>query len=296
MKNYYDILGVSSNSTDKDILRAYRKLAREYHPDLNRGDEVAEEKFKQINEAYEVICDPVKRSKYDKYGDKWAQADQFRHSTAGTSGPVQSKSHWGFSGDSSGDSVGFDFGSTGGIFDRFFSRFGHQQPNDASHKLDIDISMKEAFNGTNRRIQINNGRTIEVTIPRGVDTGSKVKISNGGGGGRDLILDVTVSVDSNYQRDGDDIYTQLDVPIDVAMLGGEIPVTIFTGRSVALKIPPETQNGQKIRLAGKGMPVLGNSQSYGDLYIVVSVSLPDSLTEREKELFMELRRIRKSRR
>ena len=296
MKNYYDVLGVSSSSTEKDILRAYRKLAREYHPDLNRGDEVAEKKFKLINEAYEVICDPVKRAKYDKYGDKWKHADQFEHSTRGFKGPFQSNSHRGFFDDLSGDSVGFDFGSQGGIFDRFFSRFGQQQPNDMSHKLDIHISMKEAFNGTNRRIQINNGRTIEVTVPRGVDTGSKVKITNGGGVGRDLILDVTVSVDPNCQREGDDIYMEVEIPVDVAMLGEEISLTIFTGQSVALKIPPETQNRQKIRLSGKGMPVLGDSQSYGDLYVVVSIALPDALTEREKELFRELKRIRQSRR
>ena len=129
-----------------------------------------------------------------------------------------------------------------------------------------------------------------------MDTGSKVKITNGGGVGRDLILHVTVSMDPNCQREGDDIYMEVEIPVDVAMLGEEISLTIFTGQSVALKIPPETQNRQKIRLSGKGMPVLGDNQSYGDLYVVVSIALPDSLTEREKELFRELKRIRQSRR
>jgi len=325
-KNYYDLLGVPKSATDKDIKSAYRRMARKYHPDVNPGDKTAEAKFKEINAAYEVISDKDKRAKYDKYGDKWQYADQldqqaqqqnmYRQYTSGGAGP--DTMHFG------ADSGGMD-----NIFEELFgsdrrSAFSRRSRAQRGQDLEsnIEITLEEAFNGTSRQINlqqeqvctacggtgriqnlpcsvcrgagvVNNLNRLEVKIPAGVNTGSRVRISGkgqqgyGGGTAGDLFLNITISPHPLFERQGDDLITILPVPLTVAVLGGEAQVPTPRGTKLALKIPPETQNGKVFRLAGQGMPHLGNT-TRGDLMARVNVILPTKLTEKEKELFKQL--------
>ncbi len=331
-KDYYSILGVSRNAADKEIKQAYRRLARQYHPDINPGNKQAEEKFKLINEAYEVISDTEKRKKYDQYGENWKHADQFAQ--AGTRGGSPF-------GQSAGgpEYVEYNFGDSGGagspfgdVFEDLLGRMGagrrtprRRRGEDAEFPL--EITLEEAYSGAVRTIQVEgeeicqvcNGRgalknapcytcggmgrvvrprKLEVKIPAGVKTGSRVRIAGGGGPGAmggekgDLYLLITVRPHQLFDRKDDDLHIDVNVPLHSVILGGEVEVSTLKGKAV-LKIPPETQNGRVFRLTGLGMPHLGDSNR-GDLYARVEVVLPQDLTEREKELFRELRRLRPS--
>lgn len=321
-KDYYDILGVSRNADQKEIKKAYRKLARKYHPDINE-DQEAEQKFKEVSEAYTVLSDPEKRKKYDKFGDQWEQYER-----AGVNPEDVNWGSWGNNGGTGGGHQQYQrtvtpeefeqmfggFSGAGGGFSDFFESLfggGRQQRTQSSpfgrgfgaqqatqrRGQDIDtpvqISLEEAFHGTSRTLQREGGERLEVNIPRGVKTGSRVRISGqgspgAGGAAGDLYLNIKVLPHAQFSREGDDL--QVTVPVDLytAVLGGEVQVPTLE-RPVVLTIPPGTQNGKTFRLSGLGMPNLKNANERGDLYAEVMVELPTDLSQKERQLFEQLR-------
>lgn len=302
-KDYYKILGVDKKASADEIKKVYRKLARKYHPDVNPGDKTAEERFKEINEAYQVLTDSEARSKYDRLGASWNA-----YQRAGAQGGFD----WGRWASQGGGQVdlndilgGFSSGrSRGGFSDFFEAIFGGMgvgQQAQASRKgqdynQTVEITLEEAFSGTSRILRIG-GRRIEVKIPRGAKTGTKVRVrgegAEGAGGGPkgDLYLEITVKPHPNFERVGDDLYLELPVNLYSAVLGGEAIVPTLKGK-IKLRIPPETQSGRTFRLRGQGMTKLKNSDERGDLYAKVIVTLPEDLSDREIELFEELADIR----
>ncbi|MDE2779795.1 MAG: J domain-containing protein [Chloroflexota bacterium] len=293
--NYYELLGVSRDASDKDIRQAYRKLARQYHPDVNPGDPGAEDKFKQVNEAHSVLSDAEKRRKYDKYGDRWMHADELDQAEARGGG--RGGFHFYTNGDfGSPGGVDFDLGGLGGdgLFDRLFNNFGSDRP---SHRqppaqYQVDITLSEAAEGATRTVNLPDGRRLEVKVPPGVDTGSRVHIPAGGGDG-DFYLSVTVIDHPRFERKGRDLYSEIDVPVEDLVLGAEVTVPTLTGR-VALTVPPGTQNGRRFRLSGQGMPQLNQSGNRGSLYATVKAVLPSDPTPEELELFRKLKDLRGS--
>ncbi|MBM3924489.1 MAG: J domain-containing protein [SAR202 cluster bacterium] len=300
MANYYQILGVDSKASDPDIRKAYRKLARKYHPDVNPNDKAAEARFKQINEAYEVLSDPENRRKYDQYGDNWKHADRmdqarqagYQRSRPGA-GPEGFTYTWTTQGPGSQRSPGANFGD---IFEEFFGKQGRTPAAAEPIEVPAEISLDEAAQGATRHIQVpTDGSTrqqrLEVKIPPGVDTGSRVRIASGDGRRQDIYLVINVVSHPRFQREGSDLRTEIEVPMTDAVLGSEVTVPTLTGR-VALKIPPETQNGQVFRLGGQGMPRLNNPTQKGDLLARVKVLLPKSLSQEERQLFQKLKELR----
>jgi curved DNA-binding protein len=285
-KDYYKILGVNRSASEREVKQAYRKLARQYHPDVNPGDKSAEEKFKQINEAYEVLSDKAKRQKYDKYGEQWQYADQFEQ--------AQRQQAPGFD-FSRGGRVYYSEGDFGSLFDDILGGFGFgrgqtrpRRGQDLEHP--VEVTLEEAYRGTTRTVSFSDGRRLEVKVPAGVRTGSRVRLAGKGAQGGDLYLKVTVKPHPTFERRGDDLYVGVPVPLTTAILGGEVQVPTLKGK-VALKIPAETQNGRTFRLAGQGMPHLGN-KSRGDLLARVRVVLPTKLSAKEKELFKQFGELR----
>ena len=293
-QDYYKILGVNRNASEREIKQAYRRLARQYHPDVNPGDKSAEEKFKQINEAYEVLSDKENRQKYDQYGDQWQYADQFAQTGR------QQAPFWGFRPGGGATRVHFSQGNFGSLFDDLLKGFSAgRQPRAARGRnieVPVEVTLEEAFNGATRRLSLESGKRLEVKIPPGVKDGSRVRLAGKGGEGSggvkdDLYLITSVKPHKLFERRGDDLYIGVSVPLSVAMLGGEVPVPTLKGKQLVLKIPPETQNGRSFRLKGQGMPHLGNS-TRGDLVAKVNVVLPTNLTPPEKELFQQLGQLR----
>jgi curved DNA-binding protein len=321
-KDYYRILGVEKNASVDEIKKAYRKLARKHHPDVNPGDKSAEERFKDINEAYQVLSDPEKRKKYDQFGAQWqqyeraggrpedfwtqwgAQPGQGRSRGATrTVTPEELEEMFGGAGGGFGFSDFFDalfgggFPGAGGFGEQGAYQARQARPRkgrDAEHS--IDITLEEAFYGTLRALQWEDGRRIEARIPRGVKTGSRVRLQGQGGTGTgggptgDLYLQVRVLPHDRFERDGDDLHVTVSVDLYTALLGGEVTVSTID-RTVSLTIPPETANGRVFRLRGLGMPKLRNPEERGDLYAAVEVQLPRNLSNREKELFEQLRKL-----
>jgi len=313
-KDYYRTLGVSKNASEKEIRRAFRKLARQYHPDVNPGDARAEERFKEINEAYEVLSDPEKRRKYDQLGADWAHWQQtgghpgdFDWSSWTTSAPGgQGQRVYVRYG--TPDDLGDLFGGASPFSDFFTQIFGGMGGDGAAsgfeyrvrsqrgqdYEQEVEISLREAYQGTTRILQ-KDGRRLEVKIPPGARTGTRVRMSGEGGPGTaggpagDLYLRVRVAPDPQFERKGDDLYITIPVDLYTAVLGGQVQVPTLGG-SVMLTIPPGTQNGHTFRLRGKGMPRLRQPEQHGDLYVKVDVRLPTQLTPRQRELFEELRR------
>jgi curved DNA-binding protein len=318
-QDYYKVLGVDKKATEAQIKRAYRKLARQYHPDMNPGDKKAEERFKQINEAYEVLSDPERRHKYDQLGTSYQQYQrmggdprgfdwsQWMSGFGGQPGVRVSGAYSGnlddlFGGDFS-DFFQSIFGSMGARQDVFRGAGtrgtrGSRVPENIrrqDYEQEIEITLEEAFAGTTRVLQ-RDGQRLEVKIPAGARTGTKVRLAGQGAtgiGGQagDLYLVVKVLPHETFERDGDDLRCELLVDLYTAVLGGEAVVRTLGG-DVKLKIPPETQSGRIIRLAGQGMPKLRDSQTRGDLKVTVRVMIPQRLTARERELFQELARFR----
>ena len=314
-RDYYQILGVNKDASAADIKKAYRKLARKYHPDVNPGDKSAEEKFKEINEAYEVLSDAEKRQKYDRFGTQWRQYER-----SGGRPEDFDWSQWSTRPSSSGsytrtvspDEFEQMFGGGLGGFSDFFetlfggmgrtstSPFGRQSRRTATARprdmeYPVQISLEEAFYGTTRSLQFEGGRRIEARIPPGVQTGSRVRLSGQGGptqtGERgDLYLKIEVLPHPNFERDGDDLRTTIEVDLYTALLGGKVNVKTID-KTVELTIPPETQNGKVIRLRGLGMPNVKNPNQRGNLYVTISVQLPKNLTSDEKRLFEQLRQM-----
>jgi len=313
-KDYYDILGVKRNADEKEIKKAYRKLARQCHPDVNPGDKAAEERFKDINEAHEVLSDPEKRGKYDQLGTSWQQWQRMGRDARGFDW-----SQWFSRERPGGGRVRVEYGDLsdlkdlfgGGGFSDFFQavfggmgapRTGWKGARQArprrgqDYTQSVEITLEEAFRGTTRMIQ-KDGRRLEIKIPPGARTRSKVRVAGEGGPGiaggtsGDLYLEVKVLAQSIFERQGDDLHCEVSVNVCTAVLGGEVKVPTLSG-DVMLKIPPETQGGRTFRLQGKGMPNLRNPQKRGDLYARLRVQVPQKLSQREKELFRELASLR----
>ncbi|MDD5039032.1 MAG: DnaJ C-terminal domain-containing protein [Dehalococcoidales bacterium] len=321
-KDYYNILGVTRSATEREIKQAYRRLARKYHPDVNPGNKSAEAKFKEINEAYEVLSNTEKRLKYDKFGDQWQYADQFAQAEK------QQAPNWEFNRGSTTSSR-FEESDLERLFGDLFKgrTTGPRGRTKRGRDIDypVEVTLEEAYSGTNRILsleaeepctvcsgtgRIRNARCaacrgsgmvtrmkrLEVKIPPGVGDGSRVRIAGkgepgyGGGSSGDLYLVISVRPHQLFERKGDDLYVDVSVPLVVAMLGGEVQVSTLKGK-LALRIPPETQNGRSLRLAEQGMPHLGNS-SRGDLLARVRVVLPGNLSAEEKKLFEQLSQLR----
>ena len=280
MADYYAELGIGRDADEKEVRGAFRRLARQYHPDLNPGDEKAEERFKRVNEAYEVLSDDEKRKAYDKYGDNWRRAEEIESQYGGRTYRTTTSAGFGGFEDLIG---GFRFGNSEG--------FGAGRHPMAKMETDVEVTLEEAFSGSQRVVTISRGgqeRRIEVTIPRGVATGSAVRVRPGQG--QELLLNVTVTPHRRFTRRGADLYLDVDVPFEDAILGGSVDVTTME-RPVQLKVPPESRNGQKIRLAGKGMTVLGSPDKRGDLYVVLRPVMPRGLTDEQKELVRKLKEL-----
>lgn len=344
-KDYYQILGVDKSASQADIKKAFRKLARKYHPDVNKDDN-AEAKFKEINEANEVLSDPEKRAKYDQFGASWQQ-----YQSAGGQPGGFDWSQWASPGGAGGASTQYRtvtpeeleqmFGGMGGggfsdFFETLFGggmgggsrrktrstsfdfddlgvmgdfarqsggtqrggtqRGGTRQMKGQNIEHPISISLEEAFDGTTRTLQWEDGRKITAKIPRGVKTGSKVRLSGQGqtvqgGQSGDLFLNVTVEPHAMFKRDGDDLYVDIPVDLYTAVLGGTVQVTTID-KSVTLTIPSGTQNGKVFRLKGLGMPNLKNPKERGALYATVQVQVPTEVSDEEKALFEQLRNLR----
>jgi curved DNA-binding protein len=294
-KDYYKVLGVDRDADEQEIKRAYRKLALKYHPDKNPDDDSAEERFKEINEAYEVLGDPDKRAKYDRLGHSYRQWER-----AGA-GSDFDWTQW--TGAAPGGGVRVEFGDLGDLFgggfsDFFNSVFGgggarpgaRQRPRGRDLEQPVTISLQEAYQGTSRVLQ-RDGRNLEVKIPPGARTGTRVRLSGQGetgyGQAGDLYLAVRVEPNPAFQRTGADLRTDLDVDLYTAVLGGEAQVPTPAG-PVVLTIPAGSQPGQQIRLRGRGMPRLRNPSEHGDLFATLKVQLPTDLTEEQRKLFEQL--------
>ena len=304
--DYYKILGVDKNASQDDIKKAFRKLARKYHPDLNPNDPSAKDKFQEINEANEVLSDPEKRKKYDEYGEHWKHADEFeaqkkarQHAGGGGGG----FSGFGGDGDSywySSDGEGFSGGDAGGFSDFFESMFGHRGGGGRGNagfrgqdfNAELHLSLRDAAR-THKQVLNVNGKQVRITIPAGVADGQVIKLKGYGGEGinggpaGDLYITFKIAEDSVFKRLGDDLYVDVEMDLYTAVLGGEKVIDTLEGK-VKLKIKPETQNGTKVRLKGKGFPVYKKEGQFGDLIITYSVKIPTNLTDRQKELFREL--------
>ena len=305
-KDFYQILGISRTASDKDIKQAYRKLARKYHPDVNPGNKSAEEKFKEINNAYEVLSDPEKRKKYDQFGDKWQYADQFAGAQGNPFGGASGFRNAGGNNSSYQYVDMSDMGDLGELLKGFTGGFGGRGRTSRPRQgrdidTSTDITLEEAYNGTTRLIQDTSGHRIEVKIPAGVKNGQRIKVAGKGepglasGPSGDLYLAVSILEHPVFHLTGNDIHVEIPVPLADAILGGEASVPTPKGKNLTLKIPAETQNGKVFRLAGQGMPEVGND-TRGDLFAKVKVILPENLSDYEKELFKQLKESRHKRR
>jgi curved DNA-binding protein len=300
--DYYKILGVGKDATENDIKKAYRKLARKYHPDINPNDKDAERRFKEINEANQVLSDPENRKKYDKYGKDWKHAEEFEK--AGQQRPYRRSSQQGPSGGNYGGSGDFSdffesmFGSGASSFGGSSSWGGGAIYKGQDYNAGLSLDLRDVYE-TNKRTITVNGKNIRLTIPAGVSDGQVIKIKGYGGegvnGGPKGDLYITFSLVNNtpFKRDGDNLYSTVELDLYKAVLGGEITVDTFDGK-VKLNVVPGTQSGTKVKLKGKGFPVYKKEGLFGDLYITYQVSLPTHLTEKEKELFVELANLRTS--
>ncbi len=291
--DYYSILGIPKTATQDEIKKAYRKLARKMHPDLNPNDKEAHKKSQQINEANEVLSDPEKRKKYDQYGKDWQHAEQFEQAR-------QSRQQsWDTGGQSFSDD--YDEGAFSDFFESLFGGSGGGEKRRQTkfrgqdHQAILQLSLKDAYTTHQQTLSVN-GKNIRITIPAGVENGQVIKLkgygspgANGGPAG-DLYITFNIPDDPDFKRAGDDLYTTATIDLYTAVLGGETIVDTLSGK-VKLKVSPGTQNATKIRLKGKGFPVYKKEGQYGDLYVTFNVKMPTNLTEKEKELFTELAKI-----
>ena len=320
-KDYYATLGVGKTATEKEIKQAFRKLARKHHPDVNPGDKAAESKFKEINEAYEVLGDPAKRKKYDELGANWRAYEQAER----TGGPNPFAGQWNVN--VGGGQGGFRtmtpeemeamFGDQNPFSDFFTTFFGGgfgsgegsarggtrgrsrtRQGRDVEH--DIELSLEDAYHGTMRRLSLKHDghtRTVDVRIPAGVGDGSRVRISGegepgtGGAASGDLYLRVRLAPHPLFERKGRDLYVKVPLPVTTAALGGEIEVPTIAGKAVRLRIPALTQNGQVFRLKGYGMPAVNKNEDKGDAYARVEAQLPTQLTPEERSHYEALAKL-----
>ena len=290
--DYYKILGIDKSATEKDIKSAYRKLARKYHPDLNPNDKDANRKFQQINEANEVLSDTEKRKKYDQYGKDWQHADEFEKAKQ-YQGQSQGGGRGGqrFSGaQSEGDFSDFFESLFGGSANSGRTRQAKYRGEDFNAELHLELI--DAYKTQKQTLTVNS-KKIRLTIPAGIENGQTIKIPGHGGAGinggpnGDLYITFSVTNHSKIKRLGVNLYTTADLDLYTAVLGGEITIDTLDGK-VKLKVPPETQNGSIVKLKGKGFPVYKNEGQFGDLFVTWNIKTPTNLTEKQKELFVEL--------
>jgi curved DNA-binding protein len=322
-KDYYQTLGVAKSASDKELKQAYRKLARKHHPDVNPGDKSAEARFKEINEAYEVLGDPEKRRKYDELGANWRQYEQAQQQGQGFPGGspfggAPGGGAWNINTGAGGyrtmseEEMHELFGNEDPFSDFFRTFFGGGGPREGGRprqgrapraqngrdiEHEVELTLEEAYHGATRRVSIKQGghaRSVDVRIPVGVKDGSRVRAAgegeSGGNGGAsgDLYLRVHLKPHPVFERKGNDLHAKVAVPVTTAVLGGEAQVPTITG-SVRLKIPETTQTGQVFRLKGHGMPAVGKPDDRGDLYATVDVQLPRVLTKDERGLWEKLK-------
>ncbi|WP_072530646.1 DnaJ C-terminal domain-containing protein [Bacteroides ilei] len=305
--DYYKVLGVDKTATQDDIKKAYRKLARKYHPDLNPNDPSAKGKFQEINEANEVLSDPEKRKKYDAYGENWKHADEFeaqRKAYEAQGGGNGHSEYW-YSTDGQHFTGGFGngaggFGNAEGFSDFFEELFGHRGQGRSARggfrgqdiQAELQLSLRDAAT-THKQTFTVNGETLRITIPAGAANGQVIKLAGHGGKGAnggpngDLYITFVIPDDPVFKRKGDDLYTNVNIDLYTAVLGGEVTVNTLDGQ-VKLKVRPGTQPEAKVRLKGKGFPVYKQEGSFGDLIVTYHVNIPTTLSERQKDLFRQI--------
>ncbi len=292
--DYYKVLGVAKNADDAEIKKAYRKLARKYHPDVNPNDAGAKKKFQEINEANEVLSDPEKRKKYDQYGKDWQHAEQFEQARQSQR---QQRPQY-----SSRDQEQFDESDFSDFFSTMFGGARQQTGRSQTkfkgqdYNAELKLELQDVYITDKRTLTVN-GKNIRLTIPAGVENGQTIKIAghgapgiNGGPNG-DLYITFNISNHSQFKRDGDNLHTSVNLPLYTAVLGGELTIDTLGGK-LKLKVPAETQNNTKVKLKGKGFPVYKKEGHYGDLYVTYQIQIPTHLTEKEKALFNELSKLR----
>jgi curved DNA-binding protein len=293
--DYYKILEIGKNATEADIKKAYRKMARKYHPDLNPNDKEAEKKFKEINEANEVLSNAENRKKYDQYGENWQHAEEHEKS--------KQQQQYQRSGQAGGFGGGF---SGGGDYSDFFesmfgggssrSRSRNSQFKGQDFNAELHLDLKDVYTTHKRTLTIN-GKNIRLNIPAGVENGQVIKINGLGGEGSnggpkgDLYITFSIENHSHFKRDNNNLHGTVDLDLYKAILGGDITVDTFDGKA-KLKVIPGTQNGTKVKLKGKGFPIYKKEGEFGDLYITYQIKIPVNLTEKEEELFTELAKLR----
>ncbi|MGZ4059502.1 MAG: DnaJ C-terminal domain-containing protein [Bacteroidia bacterium] len=288
--DYYKVLGLPKTASQEDIKKAYRKLARKHHPDLNPNNKEANKLFQQINEANEVLSDPENRKKYDKYGKDWKHGEEYEKAqkAQSQSGNYAGRNY------QEGDEEDFsDFfssmfgGATGGSRSSRQAKFRGQDFN-----AELHLNLTDAYKTHQQTLAVN-GKNIRITIPAGIENGQTIKIAGHGGPGvnggpnGDLYITFSITNTSIFKREGNNLYSTVDLDLYTAVLGGEITVDTFDGK-VKLKVNPETQQGTKVKLKGKGFPVYKQDGQFGDLFITYSIKIPTNLTEKQKELFTEL--------
>ncbi len=290
--DYYKILGVAENATEKEIKTAYRKLARKYHPDVNPDDKEAEIKFKEINEANQVLSDPESRKKYDKYGKDWKHGEEFEKAQRQQQQHSQYKSSYqGFSNQEFSDFFESMFGGT-----RTSSRQSHSPKfKGQDYNAQLHLDLKDVYESRKQVLTVNN-KKIRFTIPAGVENGQVIKIKGKGGEGinggpnGDLYIEFIIGNSTQFKRVGNNLYRTIDLDLYTSILGGEVIVDTFNSK-VKLTIKPETKNGTKVKLKDKGFPIYKNEGKFGDLIITYHIKIPTDLNEREIELFKELQKI-----
>ena len=294
--DYYKTLGVDKNATADDIKKAYRKLARKHHPDLNPDNAEAEKLFQQLNEANEVLSDPEKRKKYDQYGANWKHGEQYEEARR----QQQSQSHG--QGNPFGQGYGgqhYSFeGDDGDYSDFFASMFGNRgtgrktQFKGQDYRASVQLNLTDVLKTQKQTFTVD-GKNIRITVPAGIEDGQEIKIAGYGGSGTnggpkgDLYITFNIHNNTDFVRKGNDLYAKQPLPLYKAVLGGDQTISTVDG-TVKLKIAAETQNGTKVRLKGKGMPVYKKEGVYGDLYVTFEIEIPKNLSEKEKELFNQL--------
>ena len=289
--DYYKILGVDKKASEDDIKKAYRRLARKLHPDLNPNDKDAHKKFQQVNEANEVLSDAEKRKKYDQYGKDWQHADQFEQQRQSQRQSQYSSGGQPFSGGDEGDFSSFFESMFGGSSRSRQTKFRGQDYN-----AELKLNLTDALETQQQTLTVN-GKNIRITIPAGIENGQVIKLKghgapgvNGGPAG-DLFITFSIANHPIFKRAGNDLYTHASIDLYTAMLGGETTIDTLKGK-VKLKVNPETQIGNKIRLKGKGFPVYKKEGEFGDLYVTYDIKLPTNLTEQQKALFAELSKLK----
>lgn len=324
-QDYYSVLGVKRDASEKEIRSAFRKLARQHHPDVNPGNKEAEDRFKAINEANEVLSDPEKRRIYDALGPRWREYEQYR-AAGGTASPTDFARATAGAPDGAGrgarggtrstttmseDDLRDLFGQEAPFSDFFGDLFGGRagtrtRPTGPTRGADIDvpveISLEDAYRGGTVTLNMTDPdgrtRTIEANVPRGAGEGSRVRLAGQGTPGRnggpagDLFMVISVRPHPRFRREGDDLYIEVPVEMTTSLLGGEVQVQTLRNTRLSVRIPPETQNGQTIRLRGQGMPRLRKPDTSGDLYVQVRVILPQNLTQEERDLIARLAELR----